>query len=194
MLQISSTINLHNGSIEVSSQGRLHFYALSAISTPSNINPTTKASCAALLSKLPETNHSNVSTVDIALNADGSLLHPAIAESSGTICTVHDPSLSKSGIRVAVKIELARVCKSSDIFQGSVWSTSTRQSAGNIPCQAIYAGNTYKSSLRNIETRRLLTERPATQQPRYALIIVVWLTHICFLSSSLTFYLQNNIT
>lgn len=174
MLQISSTINLHSGSIEVSSQGRLHFYAISAFTKSSNATPATEAKYqVALIPKPPKTQHSNVSTVDCSLNVDGSLLHPAVAESAGTICTAHDPSLSKSGIRVAVKIELAKVCQSSETLQGSLWSTSTKQLAGKISAQSLCTGNMYKSSLSNIETRRLMTERPATQQPRYAFVIIL---------------------
>lgn len=174
MLQISSAINLHSGSIEVSSQGRLHFYAISAFTKSSNANLATEAkNHAVLIPKLPETQYANISSVDRSLDVDGSLLHPAVAESAGTICTAHDPSLSKSGIRVAVKIDLAKVCQSSESFQGSLWSTSTKQVAGRISAQALCAGNVYKSSLSNIETRRLMTQRPATQQPRYALMIIL---------------------
>ena len=107
-------------------------------------------------------------------------VHPAASEAALHICFAH-PAAAHAGLRVAAKVDAARV-DGLTVADATLrpWAIGLPSQGGKFNAHRLLRdGIALAASLDGVETRRLVTERPKTQQPRYdrSYITVAWGTN-----------------
>lgn len=165
-------INPRTGAIEISSAAlnRVHFhtYLIDSRTDGAEVQNQHASRTSAVLSVKEIIVPTNIAAVCNTLEVDGFSTHPAVLESAGTVCTLNDPTLSESGIRVAAKVGIFYT--ESSRLSKELWSTAVNKS-GIVLSQSLLAESGCKSHLDQIETRRLVTDKSATQIPRYEALL-----------------------
>lgn len=178
--RVLCNVNLTSGTVEIGSlqmadrsRQRAHFYAGIARALPEEEHsPTRRTTTKRLTLKLQllgeqseDADHTVIGSVASADGATGFLVHPAVAEAAVHVCVAH-PEVDNTPLRVAAKIEASLL---GDMHSSSTWAIGLPGQGGRFNEHRLLAGQTIAgtpTSLRGVETRRLVTERPATLQPK----------------------------
>lgn len=97
-------------------------------------------------------------------------VHPAAGEAALQLASVHTGSSDRAALRVAAKIEAAKLSNlNSSGLNTAPWVLGRPMQGGKLNEYRLLAdGSASTACLEGVETRRLVTERPPTQQPRQA--------------------------
>jgi hypothetical protein len=124
-----------------------------------------------------------MATVAVSQETENFQLHPATAEAAVHLCMAH-PAARGAGLRVAAKMDATSLsgsalksktyASSSGNENSSVWALGMPGQSGKLnshrlcsDCTAQNAGGVLPlSALEGVQMRRLVTERPAMQQPK----------------------------
>lgn len=133
--------------------------------------------------KLDLPSAATMATVAVSLETENFQLHPATAEAAVHLCMAH-PAARGAGLRVAAKMDAASLAgsaltqKTSASSSGnqsrSVWALGMPGKSGKLNSHRLCSDGTAQnaggvlplSALEGVQMRRLLTTRPAMQQPK----------------------------
>jgi acyl transferase domain-containing protein/NADPH:quinone reductase-like Zn-dependent oxidoreductase/acyl carrier protein/thioesterase domain-containing protein len=171
-LKLLVILNTASGSLEVCSQSyRVHFHATA--SRAANVGPTGSKRCVDVhhpstakglrlvrSTLLSPSIRSNLAMVSSDVDMNGFSLHPAVVESAGTVCSVHHTSSSLPELRVASTVGMTETHSLEHHDLGDLWSSCIVSNGNRSVEQGLESYGASRVSLRLVETRRLLTERP----------------------------------
>lgn len=124
-----------------------------------------------------------MASVAVSIETENFQVHPATAEAAVHLCMAH-PAAHGAGLRVAAKMDAASLsgsaltpqtsASSSGEVNSSVWALGMPGQSGKLNSHRLCSDGTVQnaggvlplSALEGVQMRRLVTERPAMQQPR----------------------------
>lgn len=178
-MQISCTVNLAAGAIEVfspidptdASHQRMHFCAALTKVQPATIADGAlkpRASTLAALLRVKKVRISASAAAGVAMPHDARsfYVHPTAGEATLQLASAH-PAAAASGLRVAAKVEAARLTSLGTTTNAAPWAVGMLTQGGKRNGHRLLGdGTAVTVCLDGVETRRLVTERPPMQQPR----------------------------